>query len=88
MSTIQQMPTPRMTRSATRESKPIYGAVDPQQRWASILEQSKGLQDVERMGMREIFCEMLVASVWEDGHGRVRKEGNNRVEDHHSTTRA
>jgi hypothetical protein len=85
MSTIQ-MPTPRMT--PTRAWKPIYAGVDPQHRWASIFQQSKGLQDVERMGIREILCEMLVASVWEDGDGRVRKEGNSRVEDHHVTTRA
>ena len=99
MSTIR-MRTPRVTRSPAREGKPILAAVDPRDRLASMLQQSKGtrncrcpkphgrLQDVERAGIRQILCEMLVTSVWEDGNGSVPKEGKNRVEDHNSTTRA
>lgn len=94
------MPARRGTRSPTREWKPILAAVDPQDRLVSILQQSKErrncrrpkphgrLQDVQRAEIREILCEMLVTSVWEDGDGSVQKEGKNRVEDHNSATRA
>ena len=85
MSTLQ-MPTPRFSPSASPEWKPIVAAVDPQRRWASNWEHHKGFPDVEGSEIREILCEMLVAWIWEDGPGCVRKKGNDCVEDHHVTT--
>lgn len=97
MSTLL-MRVPRKMRSPAREEKFILPTVDPWDRQKQILQQSKRtencrrpepqgcLQEVERAGIREIFCEMLVTSIWEDGDGCVRKEEKNRVEDHNSTT--
>jgi hypothetical protein len=92
------MRVPRKMRSPARKEKFILPAVDPRDRLPSILQKNNGtrnyrcpdsqggLQKVERAGIREIFCEMLVTSIWKDGDGSVRKEGKNRVEDHNSTT--
>ena len=97
MSTIL-MRVPRKMRSPAREEKFVLPTVDPRDRLRQILQQSKGtencrysephgrLQEVERTGIREIFCEMLVTSIWEDSDGSVRKEEKNRVEDHNGTT--
>ena len=84
MSTIL-MRAPRETQSPAHQGKTNLSAVDSRDRLASILQQSNGtricrhpepdghLQEVERAGICEILCEMLVTSVWEDGNGSVRK---------------
>ncbi len=90
MSTIL-MRVPGKMRSPARKKKFILSAVNPQARLPSIMRQNNGtqhcrrlepqggLQEVDRAGIREIFCEMLVTSVWEDGDGCVRKEEKNHV---------
>jgi hypothetical protein len=90
---------PRGTRSPAREGKPNLSAVDPRDRWARISQRSQGtrnsrcpeahgcLDEAERVGLRELLCEMLVISVWEEGDGNGRTEGKNRDEDHRSATR-
>jgi len=91
------MPTPTLARSSTSEWNPLPAAVDPQDNLPSLLQQSEGRRTgqgpqphsrLQHLEIREMLCEMLVASVWEDGHGRVRKERKNYGEDHKSTTRA
>jgi hypothetical protein len=57
-------------------------------RYGGCPEAHRCIDEVERAGLRELLCEMLVSSVWEDGHGHVRTEGKNRDEDHSSATRA
>ena len=99
MSTLLMRP-PKETRLLAREGKLHLSAVDPQDRLARISHRTNKtrhckcaepqgcLQEVVRVGLREILCDMLVTSVWEDGDGSLRKEGKNGDENHNSAPRA
>jgi len=91
---------PNGMRPPAREGKRNPSATDSPDRWPRISQRStwtrfsgcpevrRCVDEAGRMGLRELLCEMLVSSVWEDGHGHVRTEGRNRDEDHSSATRA
>jgi hypothetical protein len=79
---------PNGMRSPAREGNRNLSAADPPDRWTRISQRStrtrysgcpeahRCVAEVEKAGLRELLCEMLVSSVWEDGHGHVRTEGN------------
>jgi hypothetical protein len=94
---------PRGRRSPACEGKPNLSAVDPRDRWTRTSQRSKEtrngrcpesspesygcLDEMERVGLRALLCEMLVTSVWEEGDGHAPTEGKNRDEDHNSAAR-
>lgn len=85
---------PRGMRSPACEGKPHLSAVDPRDRWTRISQRSKEtrngrcpeacpeaygcLDEMERVGLRELLCEMLLTSVWEEGGWSCANGGQER----------
>jgi len=97
---VISVPTALVKRSLTRVWGPSLPAVEPrggsptlslrsEPTWSpGHVEPRSRLQEVEKSGIREILCEILAASVWDDERGSVSEGEPSRGKDHAPATRA